>query len=398
MEYFVCGGKAEFENADENAQTDASRSRDLQVCDNSPAARHLSKGESLANEWTSHDTQRRHDSGLCSRKRSDLAGQRNLGAVGDSCRQACLAWNNGRLPSTFRQRRRSRLASPARRHLASSVCLVVADDRAAQRLISDDRRPIRAARRLHAGQPRPAERTPRDHRHTWRRLETIQQRRLWLARRGRLCAGWLRGGLRPTTSLSAPGSPTWPENLEDVQAAVRWVRSNAGQLGVNPNEIVAMGESAGANLAALLGRPFDSELRSRRSVGRRRRRRVFDADRSDDPLQRESPCGARGRAIPGGFSRASRPRTTPRPRRSTRFRPATRPMLLIHGRQDPLIPVSQSEECTGRAHRRRRCATAHTGQWGTQARFPAALSRADSRCARISRCSTWDDVRHASSA
>ena len=42
-------------------------------------------------------------------------------------------------------------------------------------------------------------------------------------------------------------------NFEDVQAAVRWVRANAGALGINPNRIAAIGESAGANLAALLG-------------------------------------------------------------------------------------------------------------------------------------------------
>ena len=57
----------------------------------------------------------------------------------------------------------------------------------------------------------------------------------------------------PNYVLSAPGKPTWPENFEDVQAAVRWVRGHAGTLGVNPVEIVAEGESAGANLAALLG-------------------------------------------------------------------------------------------------------------------------------------------------
>jgi acetyl esterase/lipase len=57
----------------------------------------------------------------------------------------------------------------------------------------------------------------------------------------------------PDYLLAAPGRPSWPWNFEDVQAAVRWVRSHAGALGVNPDEVVAEGESAGANLAALLG-------------------------------------------------------------------------------------------------------------------------------------------------
>ena len=57
----------------------------------------------------------------------------------------------------------------------------------------------------------------------------------------------------PNYVLSKPGQPTWPVNLEDVQAAVSWVRENAGALGIDPDEIAAIGESAGANLAALVG-------------------------------------------------------------------------------------------------------------------------------------------------
>ncbi len=57
----------------------------------------------------------------------------------------------------------------------------------------------------------------------------------------------------PNYPLSSPGRPTWPINLEDLQTAVSWVRVNAGAFGFNRGEIVAMGESAGANLANLLG-------------------------------------------------------------------------------------------------------------------------------------------------
>ena len=57
----------------------------------------------------------------------------------------------------------------------------------------------------------------------------------------------------PDYVLSAPGKPTWPLNFEDVQAAVRWTKLNAARFGINPGQVVAMGESAGANLANLLG-------------------------------------------------------------------------------------------------------------------------------------------------
>jgi len=57
----------------------------------------------------------------------------------------------------------------------------------------------------------------------------------------------------PDYTLSAPGAPSWPRNFEDVREAVRWVRRNAVELGVDPDRIAAIGESAGAHLAALLG-------------------------------------------------------------------------------------------------------------------------------------------------
>ncbi len=57
----------------------------------------------------------------------------------------------------------------------------------------------------------------------------------------------------PDYPLSSPGNPTWPRNIEDLQTAVRWVRLNAGNFHIDAGRIVAMGESAGANLADLLG-------------------------------------------------------------------------------------------------------------------------------------------------
>ena len=57
----------------------------------------------------------------------------------------------------------------------------------------------------------------------------------------------------PNYRLSSPGSPSWPLNFEELQSAVRWVRTHASQFGINTGQVVAMGESAGANLANLLG-------------------------------------------------------------------------------------------------------------------------------------------------
>src|SRR5262249_8362095 len=45
----------------------------------------------------------------------------------------------------------------------------------------------------------------------------------------------------------------FPAQLEDCQAAVRWIRSHAAQYHVDPNRLGAYGYSAGGHLVALLG-------------------------------------------------------------------------------------------------------------------------------------------------
>ena len=50
-----------------------------------------------------------------------------------------------------------------------------------------------------------------------------------------------------------PGHNVWPSQLNDVQRAVRWVRANAEEYGVDPERIASLGHSAGGQLASLLG-------------------------------------------------------------------------------------------------------------------------------------------------
>lgn len=45
----------------------------------------------------------------------------------------------------------------------------------------------------------------------------------------------------------------WPEHIDDAQLAVRWVRANAEQYGVDPERICSYGQSSGGHLAAMLG-------------------------------------------------------------------------------------------------------------------------------------------------
>jgi len=49
------------------------------------------------------------------------------------------------------------------------------------------------------------------------------------------------------------GTAIWPAQIQDCRGAVRWLRANAAQYGLDPDRIGAWGSSAGGHLAALLG-------------------------------------------------------------------------------------------------------------------------------------------------
>ena len=157
--------------------------------------------------------------------------------------------------------------------------------------------------------------------------------------------------------LSKPGSPSWPANFEDVREAVRWVRRHADDYGIDPDRIAAMGASAGGHLSALLGTYPDGPvavagvplpragLPATSKAVSARVQAVIDLYGPTDLRgliesreQTRGPLhlflgGGPGR-FPGRFEAASPVRhvTSDDP-----------PMLLIHGADDPLVPVAQSE-------------------------------------------------------
>jgi acetyl esterase/lipase len=53
--------------------------------------------------------------------------------------------------------------------------------------------------------------------------------------------------------LARPGEPSWPSVVGDLREAVRWVRRNSGEFGVDSARIGVIGQSAGGHLAELLG-------------------------------------------------------------------------------------------------------------------------------------------------
>jgi acetyl esterase/lipase len=62
-----------------------------------------------------------------------------------------------------------------------------------------------------------------------------------------------RGFVAVTPDYRTAPAHRFPAQLEDCKAAVRWLRANAAKYKVNPDRIGAVGFSAGAHLACLLG-------------------------------------------------------------------------------------------------------------------------------------------------
>ncbi|WP_410817476.1 alpha/beta hydrolase fold domain-containing protein [Micromonospora sp. 050-3] len=143
------------------------------------------------------------------------------------------------------------------------------------------------------------------------------------------------------------GEAHFPAQLDDVKAAVRWLRRQGDTVGVDRERIVVWGESAGGHLAsmvALTGNDQDdtrvqaaacwyapSNLLTMQSQAHPSG--TIDHDAADSP---ESLLIGGAVAENPGLGRAASPISY-----VTEQAP---PMLLIHGDQDLLVPVGQSEE------------------------------------------------------
>ncbi|WP_165221300.1 alpha/beta hydrolase [Aquisphaera insulae] len=150
----------------------------------------------------------------------------------------------------------------------------------------------------------------------------------------------------PNYQLSRKGQPSWPVNLEQVETAVDWIKGRASQYGINPARVVAMGESAGANLAELLGTPprSDAENNSSGMVSAVSAVVAFSGPSDLNSLYKASPrAGAAAARFLGGtpsqvpdlYSAASP---------ALQERKGGVPMFLVHGAVDDLVPLAQSME------------------------------------------------------
>jgi acetyl esterase/lipase len=156
-------------------------------------------------------------------------------------------------------------------------------------------------------------------------------------------------------SLEAP----FPAQLHDVKAAVRYVRHHAGALGIDPERIGAWGESAGGHLAALAGLvrtdAHGADLEGVEGVREEDSgvRAVVDWYGVSDleaalaqplpPLPGEPSYPNPVLTLLGGPEHQRRERARAASPVTYATDGAAPPFLLIHGREDQVVPYSQSE-------------------------------------------------------
>lgn len=152
---------------------------------------------------------------------------------------------------------------------------------------------------------------------------------------------------------------TFPEPMQDVAAAVRYLKKNAGQYGLDAQRFAMLGDSAGGHLATMVGMtPDNKELQG--TIG------VTDADTKVDAIvdyyalydltkrtedQQNGPCQ---RAKPGAESSHGQligadPDSSDGEKVAAKASPITYvnantpPVLMFHGTQDCTTPLPQAQ-------------------------------------------------------
>jgi acetyl esterase/lipase len=145
----------------------------------------------------------------------------------------------------------------------------------------------------------------------------------------------------------------FPAQIEDCKAAVRWLRANAARYNLNPGRVGAWGESAGGHLAALLGTAGGVAAWDQQGGNREyssRVQAVCDWFGPSDLLQMgamksgfdHNAADAPEALLIGGPVQDNKEKAS-RVNPITYITSETPPFFIMHGEQDDVVPLGQSE-------------------------------------------------------
>ena len=145
----------------------------------------------------------------------------------------------------------------------------------------------------------------------------------------------------------------FPAQIEDVKAAVRWLRANAETYRLDPNRFAAWGSSAGGHLVAMLGTAGDVkefEVGENLEVSSRVQAVVdyfgptdflqMDAHRLPNGLVHDVPDSPESQLV--GEPIQEHQDRVARANPVTYVSKDAPPFLIVHGDKDPLVPYQQS--------------------------------------------------------
>jgi acetyl esterase len=133
------------------------------------------------------------------------------------------------------------------------------------------------------------------------------------------------------TRISSRNGTGPVEALEDARELIRWIRRNAQMLGIDPKKIAVGGAGGGAWLALLTSMPKDKEMPSEDGVECRAQAvLLFSA------LLNTTPKGQ-------GASKFPDAKTAKKLSPSSHVRRKLPPMILFHGKNDRVTPLSEAQ-------------------------------------------------------
>jgi acetyl esterase/lipase len=160
-----------------------------------------------------------------------------------------------------------------------------------------------------------------------------------------------------TVGYRLSGESTWPAQIHDCKAALRWVRANAKAHNLDPDRIGLIGPSAGGHLVALLGTSGDSaalegDLGLHQGVSTRVRCVVDEFGPADlltigqppSQIKHDAPNSPEGRLLGGAIH--DRPELARAASPTTYVSSDDPPFLIIHGTKDDTVPFDQSVRLT----------------------------------------------------
>lgn len=141
---------------------------------------------------------------------------------------------------------------------------------------------------------------------------------------------------------------TFPAQIKDVKCAVRFLRAHSPRYHIDPQNIGAIGESAGGHLAALLGTSKgQASFETSEYVG------IDDSVKAVTDLFGPADLTtyvANYKLLAGPIARFLGTSSTQTASPTQYVDPSSPPFLIIHGDSDIVVPFSQSQELYDKLH------------------------------------------------